>query len=281
MDDAEVELCVPREEIPGGNVKHVVMDNDGTVSVLRQGWEHVMEDMMMDAILGDERDTAEADLVDQVRDEVRDYIDRSTGVQTILQMEHLVEMVQRFDVVREERVRDKHGYKEMYDKRLEGVVNRRIKSLKNGRMAPVDFTIKGALRFLKELHDLGITLYLASGTDRDDVRREAAALGCDALFDGGIYGAVGDVSRYSKKKVINDIMTEHDLAGPELAVIGDGPVELRECRKQGGIPIGIASNEIRRYGLDAHKRPRLIRAGAYAVAPDFSWKRELLTLLCG
>jgi hypothetical protein len=64
-----------------------------------------------------------------------------------------------------------------------------------------------------------------------------------------------------------------------LAVSGDGPVELREGSKRGAFCLGIASNELCRYGLDLTKRSRLIRAGADIVVPDFSQYRQILPLL--
>ena len=110
---------------------------------------------------------------------------------------------------------------------------------------------------------------------------EAEALGYAELFVGGIYGSVGDVARYSKKMVIEEIMTENNLSGPELAVFGDGPVEIRECRKRDGISVGIASDEIRRHGLDVEKRIRLIKAGGHILTPDFAMSKSLLKLLFG
>ncbi len=274
-----IELCIPRRAIPSGAVQHVVFDNDGTISVLRRGWEGVMEDMMVDAITGNENGNAPPAFTERVRNAVRDYIRRSGGVQTIVQMEHLRSMVLRFEAVPAEKILDAKEYKEHYNDRLMRLVNRRLDALRNGRMEPADCTIRGAIDFLSELSERGVTLHLASGTDRNDVRNELEALGCDHFFTGGIHGSVGDVTRYSKKKVIADIIREHRLKGPELAVIGDGPVEMREGRKQGGIPVGIASDETRRHGLNLEKRRRLIRAGALAIAPDFSAKRELLDLL--
>jgi len=64
-----------------------------------------------------------------------------------------------------------------------------------------------------------------------------------------------------------------------LATLGDGPVEIRETRKRGGLAIGVASDEVRRYGLNDAKRPRLIRAGADVIIPDFSQADALLGLL--
>jgi len=178
-----------------------------------------------------------------------------------------------------EKMLDKFGYKEIYNRALMEVVNQRIARLESGRLNVTDYTVKGAVDFLAALHNRGVKLYLASGTDREDVIKESAALGYAEFFDGGIYGAVGDVTKYSKKMVIDQIMTENNLSGPELIVVGDGPVEMRECRKRGGIAIGIASDEIRRHGLNPEKRTRLIKAGAQAIVPDFSGWHDLLDLL--
>jgi hypothetical protein len=64
-----------------------------------------------------------------------------------------------------------------------------------------------------------------------------------------------------------------------VVTFGDGPVEIRETNKRGGITIGVASNELRRYGLNESKRTRLIKAGADVVIPDFSQISQLLDLL--
>jgi hypothetical protein len=79
--------------------------------------------------------------------------------------------------------------------------------------------------------------------------------------------------------VIEKIMTENNLHGSELAVFGDGPVEIRECSKRGGIAVGTATDEIRRHGLNPEKRTRLIKAGAHIIVPDFSQKDKLIKLL--
>ena len=122
-------------------------------------------------------------------------------------------------------------------------------------------------------------MYLASGTDLEDTRREAEILGYAQYFNGGIYGSVGDIKKFSKKLLIGKILKQNNLTGSNLAVIGDGPVEIRECRKQGGIAIGVASDEVRRYGLDVSKRRRLIRAGSDIVISDFSQHQQLVDLL--
>ncbi len=275
--DSEIEVCYPA--IPTGRIRHAVFDHDGTISTLRQGWEQIMAPVMIKAILGDRYQTADETLYHKVENRVVDYIDKSTGIETILQMEALVEMVTEFGIVPAERILDKFGYKGIYNEALMELVSRRIRKLERSELDISDYAIKGSVEFLGSLRERRVTLYLASGTDHEDVIAEAKALGYAGLFDGGIYGALRDRANYSKKMVIDRIMKEHSLEGPELVVFGDGPVEMRESRKREGIAVGIASDEIRRHGLSPEKRTRLIKAGAHIVAPDFSQHDRLLDLL--
>ena len=74
-----------KERIKHGKstIKAAVFDFDGTISTLRRGWEEVMEPLMLECISGGKN------VSDELAREVRDYIDRSTGIQTILQMKWL------------------------------------------------------------------------------------------------------------------------------------------------------------------------------------------------
>jgi len=281
IEGADIELCTQRDALELGCIEHAVFDHDGTISTLRQGWEAIMEPVMIKAVLGDHYRQADETLYHKVRNRVCDYIDKSTGIQTIVQMEALVEMVGEFGIVGAEQILDKHGYKTIYNHALIAMVAERVGKFKAGTLDINDFTIKGAVDFLKTLKERGVKLYLASGTDRGDVVNEATVLGYADLFDGRIYGAVGDVAKYSKKMVLEKIVSENDLKGPQLAVFGDGPVEIRQCRKCDGIAIGLASDEIRRWGLCVEKRTRLIKAGAHIIIPDFAQTGQLSKLLFG
>jgi rfaE bifunctional protein kinase chain/domain len=279
IDHSEIEICYSNVLSELGNIKHVVFDHDGTISTQREGWEKIMEPVMIKAILGDHYATADKTLYDNVRSRVLDFIDKSTGIQTIVQMEGLVKMVDEFNLVPKGAILDKFGYKEIYNDGLMEMVNERMEKLNSGELSVSDFTMKGAVQFLNALKEKGMRIYLASGTDKADVINEAKSLGYDDLFDGGIYGSVGDISKYSKKMVIDDIIKNNNLKGNELLVIGDGPVEIKECRKANGIAIGIASDEVRRYGLNQEKRTRLIKSGAQIIIPDFSQADKLMELL--
>jgi rfaE bifunctional protein kinase chain/domain len=279
IEGTEIEII--NESLQRGRIEHVIFDHDGTISALRQGWEEIMEPAMVRAILGDRYLSADEGLYHRVVERVRAYIDKSTGIQTIVQMQHLVEMVEEFGCVPQKKILDRFGYKKIYNQALMEMVQKRIRKLRAGELGVEDFTIKGGVRFLEALHRQGVKLYIASGTDQEDVVREAEVLGYARLFEGRIYGATGDIDTCSKKMVVERILRENHLKGPQLCCFGDGPVELRETKKQGGIAVGVASDEVRRFGLNMEKRTRLIKAGADVIVPDFSQASALSKFLWG
>jgi phosphoglycolate phosphatase-like HAD superfamily hydrolase len=211
---------------------------------------------------------------------VRDFIDKTTGMQTLAQMKGLVSLVRRFRCVPESGILDEAGYKKLYNEELSRQVSRRIQKLERGELNVHDCVIKNAPEFLNRLHQRRVVLYLASGTDREDLEREADILGYRSLFGGRIYGAVGDVSFDAKRMVLEKILADiGDASRENILTFGDGPVEIRETHKKGGYAIGVASDEVRRYGLNSAKRTRLIEAGADLVLPDYSQMDRLLEFL--
>jgi len=278
-EGTHIELCTSLDDLQLGKIEHVVFDHDGTINTLHEGWHVIMEEMMVKAILGSQYDSIEPHVYQSVVEHAREYIDKSTGIQTILQMQALEEMVRDFGFIPEGEILDKFQYKALFYQQLSIVVNQRMDTLNQKYFDVSDYTLKGAVDFLAKLSARGITIYLASGSDLDVTRQDAELLGYAHYFNGGIYGSVNDIKKFSKKLLIEKILKENNLTGSNLAVFGDGPVEIRECRKQGGIAIGIASDEVRRYGLDVSKRRRLIQAGCDIVIPDFSQHQELIDLL--
>jgi rfaE bifunctional protein kinase chain/domain len=274
------EIEVINEWVQPLNIKHAIFDHDGTISTLREGWEHIMQPMMMKAILGDQFQVADEALYHKVYSRVVDFIDKTTGIQTLVQMKGLVELVKEFGLVPADQILDEFGYKEIYNNELLKMVREREVKLTRGELSIEDFTLKNAVLLLEKLYKAGVKLYLASGTDEVDVRNEARIMGYDHLFEGGIYGAVGDVTKEAKKIVLDRILnTIGDSKNGQVAAFGDGPVEIRETRKREGLTIGIASNEMKRHSLNESKRSRLIKAGADIVIPDFSQLSKLLQLL--
>lgn len=261
-------------------IRHAIFDHDGTISTLRQGWELIMAPMMIKAILGNQFQEADESLYQKVKTRVDEFIDKTTGIQTLVQMHGLLGLIREFGLIDPEKMLDEYGYKQIYNEELLVMVKGRENKLFHGELNTEDLTLKNAIPFLMKLHDAGVKLYLVSGTDEEDVRREAEVLGYGHLFEGRIYGAVGDVTKEAKKIVLERILAEigEGISG-KLVTFGDGPVEIRETRKRGGLTVGIASNEIQRYGLNEHKRTRLIKAGADVIVPDFSQYPQLLGLL--
>ncbi|HZC43175.1 MAG TPA: PfkB family carbohydrate kinase, partial [Acidobacteriaceae bacterium] len=63
-------------ELPANlQIEHCIFDHDGTLSTLRQGWEKIMEPMMVQAILGSEYEHVDAGRAGKVAAEIRAFID--------------------------------------------------------------------------------------------------------------------------------------------------------------------------------------------------------------
>ncbi len=251
-----------------GHFKHALFDFDGTVSLLREGWQHVMAPVMVECISGETEPTPEIERA------VQDYIEESTGINTILQMERLVEMVREFGRVPEEKILDAHGYKKIYNDRLMKVVNERIAKLERGEIRLEEVTLRGAVDFLERLYKRGLHMYVFSGTDQPDVRHEAELVGVAAFFE-EIRGALRTYAESNKEKIIKELIAAHNLHGVEVLVVGDGPVEIRHGREHDCVTIGVASNEVQGYGWNERKRERLIQAGADLLVPDFGEAQQL------
>ncbi len=259
-------------EVERGRIRHALFDFDGTVSLLREGWQGIMAPVMMEVICGDTEPTPE------IAQEVHEMIEETTGIQTIQQMEILVKMVRDHGLVPEEKMLDAWGYKAIYNDRLMVPVRERIARLESGALTVEQATVRGSLGFVRRLHENGTTLYIFSGTDRDDVRNEAGKVGAAPYFD-EIWGAIGTLEDYSKERVLRELIAEHNLHGSEVMTVGDGPVEIREGKKMGCITVGVASNEKTGFGWDEEKRARLIRAGADIMVPDFGEEEALFNYL--
>jgi len=254
-----------------GNVRYALFDFDGTISVIRRGWEKIMIPLMVEMICNRIAATPE------IEAEVAEYVDRSTGILTIKQMRWLENAVRRYGLAPSPKTA--HEYKRIYNERLLQPVQERMKRLDGTEAARDNLMITGARGFLMGLHHCGVTLYLASGTDQGYVEEEAQALGVIQLFGSRIYGARDDTEAYTKARIIERILEENALSGDQLMVAGDGPVEIRQAKDRNALALGVAADEYSGKGLDTRKRQRLLSAGADLIITDFSHYRELLHLL--
>jgi len=263
---------IVRSPVRGRGFHYALFDFDGTLSLIRAGWQDVMIPMMVEILReADPRESAQT-----LETLVREFVTVLTGKQTIYQMIRLAEEVQK----RGGRPREPQAYKAEYLRRLMERIGERREGLRSGRYRPEDWLVPGSLELLDGLRQRDVELYLASGTDQPDVREEAALLGLDRYFEHRIFGALEDYRRFSKAKVIRDALQEHGVSGEFLLGFGDGYVEIVNVKEAGGTAVAVASDEALRDGrVDAWKRDRLIRAGADLVIPDYRQCRELMDYL--
>ena len=246
-----------------GNFRYAVFDFDGTLSLIREGWQQIMTpyftDELMAAPLAKEKSREEMETL------AREFITQLTGRQTIYQCIRLGEEIARLGGQPE----DPQVYKDEYQRRLLEHIDSRLSALEEGKVQPEDMVVPGSHALLKMLQSHGVQMYLASGTDQEYVKREAALLRLDGYFGEHIYGAQRDYKTFSKKMVIERILRENQLSGESLLGFGDGFVEIENVQEVGGYAVGVASNERDRRGIDLWKRERLIAAGASLIIPDY------------
>lgn len=267
--DDYIEIVNP--DLTVGQIKSVLFDFDGTISVIREGWQGIMVPMMVEELMKTPGHESEPELEEYVRE----YVYFLTGKDTIYQMMRLAEEVTK----RGGTARDPLDYKREYHRRLWERIEHRVLGLKGGTIDPREMVVEGALEFLEAVHARGVDLYLASGTDHQYVVDEASALGVSRYFGDRVYGALDNHWERSKALVIKGILESNHLGGASLLCFGDGYVEIENCKEAGGTAVGVASNEVTRRGIDGWKRERLIRAGADVIVPDYTNVPALMSLL--
>jgi phosphoglycolate phosphatase-like HAD superfamily hydrolase len=259
--------------VDAGKARVCIFDFDGTLSLIRSGWMDVMAPMMVELLLDLRTGESEADL----RAIVDDFIWRLNGKQTIYQMIELAEQIAK----RGGEPLDPLAYKKMYLARLDDRIRHRVDELRGAQAAPENYLVPGSCELLTALRERGLHLYLVSGTDQDYVRAEAQLLGVTPYFDGGVFGALDDYKTFSKKIVIDRIITESDVRGDEFLAFGDGYVEIQNIKEVGGVAVGVATDEPECRSVDEWKRRRLTGAGADFIVPNYLCREELLAALFG
>ena len=253
-----------------GKIKYALFDFDGTLSLIREGWQSIMRNMMVELLSETPDHESENDLINYVTN----LIDQTTGKQTIYQMIGLAEAITK----RGGKLLEPLEYKWMFLERMNAHIQKRVEGLENGKIQPEEMVVPGVYDLLDSLKARNIRCYLASGTDVEYVKKESMALNINHYFI-EIFGARDDYQNFSKKMIIENIMRDNRLIGPELITFGDGFVEIEDTCLAGGISVGVASNEQSRHGIDMKKRERLIDAGADIIIPDFRNQGKLVAYL--
>jgi len=250
----------------------VLFDFDGTVSLIREGWQSIMIPMMVELLL----ETRSGESSTALTETVRNYVYELTGKQTIYQMVRLAEEIKK----RGGEAREPLTYKQMYHDRLMARIHDRREALRSGKADPETMVVPGTFALLPELQKRGVRMFLASGTDEGYVLEEARLLKLEPYFGRFIYGALDDPTSFSKQMVIDRILKENKVPGASLLGFGDGYVEIENVKSSGGTAVGVATDEAARSGRpDEWKRDRLIGVGADLIVPDFRESARLVAYL--
>jgi phosphoglycolate phosphatase-like HAD superfamily hydrolase len=261
---------IVRNHFERGHVRFAVFDMDGTLSLIREGWQIVMASAMLDELLK----TPAHEPGPELRRFLIELVTQTTGQTTSFQMNRLAEEVRK----RGGQAEDPLIYKQRYLARLGERIGQRVADLKAGRMIPDEMMVPGSREILEDLRMRGVHCYLVSGTYEPYLLDEAEVLHIAAYFE-GMYGAQDDPTRFSKRRFLERFVAEHRLHGYEWVSIGDGITEIKEAKCMGGIAVGVASNEAERIGMDERKRELLIEAGADIIVPDFQEHQKLVAYL--
>ena len=263
-----IEIVNPNH--PRGPIRHVLFDFDGTISLIREGWQQIMIPMMVEILM--ELESGEGR--EEIEILVKTFVADLTGKQTIYQMIRLAEEVAKRGGTPKEPLEYKYEYLDRLGERIKD----RREALQSGRANPLDWVVPGSFDLLGALRMRDVRMYLASGTDEKFVFEEAAMLKLTNYFE-GIYGAQDDYKKFSKKMVIERILRENEVPGDQLLTFGDGYVEIENTHEVGGLAVGVATNEKERKGIDQWKRERLIKAHADLIIPDFRESEVLMSYL--
>lgn len=266
--DIEV-IHYPRGEVP----EFAIFDFDGTVSLLREGWQPIMYDYFREELLKcpEAPEAAEAERI------VKDFVDMLTGKQTIFQCIQLCNEINKFGGVS----KDPLQYKKEYLSRLRSHIHNRQEALCAG-VDPTTYLVPGVRDTLKALKKMGVKCYLTSGTDEADVLEEACLLDISDMFE-SIHGATDANSTVcSKERVIRELIEKNSLKGSRLLSFGDGYVEIELSKQFGGYAVAVATNEASRdTSINEWKRERLLKAGADCIIPDFTNTERLMKFIFG
>ncbi len=257
-----------------GHFKFALFDFDGTLSLIREGWQKIMKSYFYEEMM--KAPAAKEESEKSIRDCIDYFVDINTGKQTIYQCFGLVDEIKK----RGGDPLDAQEYKDEYQRRLLDEVRYRIEGLEKGEIQPVEYMVPGGEEILKALFDRQVKMFIASGTDEVYAEHEAELLKVTKYLAAKVYGAQRDYKSFSKKMIVNRIITENNLSGTELVGFGDGFVEIENVKERGGFAVGVATDEKNHDGrVDEWKRERLIRAGADIIIPDFSDVPQLMNYL--
>ncbi|MDR1478502.1 MAG: HAD family hydrolase [Planctomycetaceae bacterium] len=246
-----------------------MFDFDGTVGLIRAGWHEILVSFHAEVLRLTPKGKEIGDII--LVKLIKEYIETNIGKPPIYQSYSLVEAVRCLGG----EPSPAEEYNDIYSERLSVLCEPRREALRRGVANPNDYLVSGVLRMLAMLRSRNIKIYMASGTEEHFVREDVKLLKIDNFFDGGVYGGQPDPKAFSKKIMVERILTENQIDGSELLGVGDGATETTAVCEAGGFNIGVASNEDGKLTVDSWKRRQLISAGTDWIIPNYTDTNQL------
>jgi len=259
----QVPSTAPNRPSPLGlDLRLAVFDFDGTLSWVRHGWPGIMR-----ALFAERLPPRAGESPAQIQQVCDDIIFGLNGKPTLMQMIRFAEVVR-------ERGGPTFAAEELrraYQDRLDQAITERAARIRARSVADDAYVVHGARALLERLRAEGIALAVVSSTVEERVREEAELLGLTRYFDDRIHGCVGDPTTYTKRGVFERLLREDGITGNQVLAFGDGPVEIIETKRLGGVAVAVCSDEEHNgSGInDAVKHRQLLDAGADHAIPDF------------
>jgi phosphoglycolate phosphatase len=244
------------------------LDFDGTLSLVRAGWQQTMAHMLLAAL------DAAGDVAPRRAALVAAMIERTTGRPTLEQMAWLVERLGRLGVTSP----DPAVWKARYLAALQDTIDERLAGLRAGTRDRATLMVPGAAAFVAWLRRSGVALALVSGTDRAAVLAEAQALGLADSFGLGIWAPDGDAAGFSKATILAGLLEQAAVPPAQLLVVGDGAVEIDAARELGAHSLALALDE-QRGGVDARRRRQHRARDAAVIVADLTPRPALAAAL--
>jgi phosphoglycolate phosphatase len=252
---------------PRPQLRHVLMDWDGTISLFRAGWVEMMVEVCL------------ASLPTLSRPDVHAEMLALNGKPSIHQMTRIAELVAAAGGT----PLHVDEYQRRYVEQITHVVAERMAGI-HGGADPASLMVPGARGLLEQLAARGLVLTVASGTPHPELIAEAALLRVAHFFADRLHGPRDTADReFSKRTTIHQLVTEHGISGEELLAIGDGPIEISEVNALGGLTIGVAGDDTT-FGsgrIDEFKRRQLLDCGADLIVPDYQHAANLIAIVHG
>jgi phosphoglycolate phosphatase-like HAD superfamily hydrolase len=258
-----------------------IFDQDGTLSTFTDGWEEILEAIMLKAIFGNNYAEKPANDSIIIQNNVRQLIEMSKGTRTIIQMQTLVEMIKEYNYVSHEDILDPEDYDNTFNCELKNLISERTSLIESDIKVRDEYIIQGTIEFLEILKEKGILLFLVSSTKKDMALQIAISMGYADYFSENIFAPDNNDSGFSKENVIREIINKNCIKSSQVVGFGDGIEDVSAVKSIGGTAVGIVSKNESRLETSKEKQTGLIEAGADVIITDYKCHHNLTEYLFG